>query len=52
MSTSEVTYFAQKFVIYLLTLHQESGLKLEMQIQQNGGYILHVDGTTVGQIPI
>ncbi len=51
ISTYEVAYLAQKFVIYLSSLHLESGLKLEMQIQQNGGYIMHIDGTSKGASP-
>ncbi len=51
ISTSKVAYLTQKFAIYLLTLHQESGLKLEIQIQQNVGYILHIDGTSEGASP-
>ena len=51
ISTSEVAYLAQKFIIYLSILHQESGSKLKIQIQQNGGYILHIDGTSEGASP-
>ncbi len=51
ISASEVAYLAQKFIIYLSILHQESGLKLKMQIQHNGGYILHIDGTSEGASP-
>lgn len=51
ISSSEVAYLAQKFIIYLSILHQEAGLKLKMQIHQNGGYILHVDGTSEGASP-
>lgn len=51
ISTSEVAYLARKFIIYLSILHQESGLKLKMQIQRNGGYILHIDGTSEGASP-
>ncbi len=51
ISTSEVAYLAQKFITYLSILHQESGLKLKMQIQHNGGYILHIDGTSEGASP-
>ncbi|MBU2506044.1 MAG: transposase [Bacteroidetes bacterium] len=51
ISSSEVAYLAQKFIIYLSILHQESGLRLKMQIQQKGGYILHVDGTSEGASP-
>ncbi len=51
ISSSAVTYLAHKFIIYLSPLYQESGLKLEMQIQQNDGYILHIDGTSEGARP-
>jgi hypothetical protein len=51
ISVSEVAYLAQKFIIYLSILHQESGLKLKNQLQQNGGYILHIDGTSEGASP-
>lgn len=51
ISISEVAYLAQKFIIYLSILHQESGLKLKMQIQHNEGYILHIDGTSEGASP-
>ncbi len=46
-----MAYLAKRFVIYLSTLHKESGSKLEMLIQQNGGYILHIDGTSEGASP-
>lgn len=51
ISPSEVAYLAQKFIIYLSIIHQEAGLKLKKQIDQNGGYILHVDGTSEGASP-
>ncbi len=51
VSSSEVAYLAQKFIIYLSILHQEAGLRLKMHIEQNGGYILHIDGTSEGASP-
>lgn len=51
LSPSEVAYLAQKFIIYLSIIHYEAGLKLKMQINHNGGYILHVDGTSEGASP-
>lgn len=51
ISTSEVAYLSQKFIIYLSILHQQAGETLKMQILQNGGYILHIDGTSEGASP-
>jgi hypothetical protein len=51
VSSSEVAYLAQKFIIYLSILHQEAGLRLKVHIEQNGGYILHIDGTSEGASP-
>ena len=51
ISSSEVAYLAQKFIIYLSIIHYEAGLKLKMQIHNNGGYILHIDGTSEGASP-
>ncbi|MQY79199.1 MAG: transposase [Bacteroidetes bacterium] len=46
ISSSEVAYLAQKFIIYLSILHKEARIKLKELIQKKGGYILHVDGTS------
>lgn len=51
VSSSEVAYLAQKFIIYLSILHQQAGKMLKIQILQNGGYILHIDGTSEGASP-
>ncbi|MBD3273639.1 transposase [Candidatus Dependentiae bacterium] len=51
ISSSEVAYLAQKFITYLSIQHQQSSLKFKKQIQQNGGYILHIDGTSQGESP-
>lgn len=51
VSSSEVAYLAQKFIVYLSILHQQAGEMFKMQILQNGGYILHIDGTSEGASP-
>jgi uncharacterized protein YbaR (Trm112 family) len=51
ISTSEVAYLAQKFIIYLSILHGQAGEMLKIRILQNGGYILHIDGTCEGASP-
>lgn len=49
--SSEIAYLARKFIIYLSILHQQAGLMLKMQLHQNGGYLLHIDGTSEGASP-
>ena len=51
ISSSQVAYLAQKFVIYLSILHQQSASLLKSHIIEKGGYILHVDGTCDGASP-
>lgn len=51
ISSSEVAYLAQKFIIYLSILHKENRIKFKELIQKKGGYILHVDGTSEGASP-
>lgn len=51
ISPSEVAYLAQKFIIYLSILHGQAGEILKIRILQNGGYILHIDGTSEGASP-
>jgi hypothetical protein len=40
-----ISQLAQKFVAYVQVVHQESIPLLRSQMQERGGYILHVDGT-------
>lgn len=40
-----ISELTQKFVAYVQVVHQESIQLLRTQMQQRGGYILHVDGT-------
>lgn len=51
ISTSEISYLAAKYVIYLSLAHKEITCKIKEQMQQNGGYILHLDGTCDGDSP-
>jgi transposase-like protein len=51
ISSSEVAYLAQKFIIYLSILHKQARIKLKELIQKKGGYILHIDGTSEGASP-
>jgi len=40
-----ISELSQKFVAYVQVVHQESIQLLRTEMQQRGGYILHVDGT-------
>ncbi len=40
-----VSYLAQKFVAYFLAVHQDSTTLLRKDMDDRGGYILHIDGT-------
>ena len=51
ISSSEVAYLAQKFIIYLSILHKGNQIKFKELIQEKGGYILHIDGTNEGASP-
>ncbi|MAG85854.1 MAG: transposase [Flavobacteriaceae bacterium] len=51
LSESEVYFLTKKFVTYLSTAHCESGPAIRKYIENNGGYILHIDGTCDGGSP-
>jgi len=51
ISSSQVAYLAQRFIVYLSILHQQSASLLKRHIIEKGGYILHVDGTCDGDSP-
>jgi hypothetical protein len=51
ISTSEVTYLARKFVMYLAVAHRKVQRKTKAYLQMHGGYILHLDGTCEGGSP-
>lgn len=48
ISTSEISYLAAKYVVYLSLAHKEITGKIKAEMQDKGGYILHVDGTCDG----
>lgn len=51
ISSSQVACLAQKLIVYLSILHQQSASLLKKHIAEKGGYILHVDGTCDGDSP-
>lgn len=50
-SEREITYLAQKFVVYLAVAHRQSREKIKRLMQSRGGYILHLDATCEGDSP-
>jgi hypothetical protein len=51
ISGSEINYLAKKFIIYLSIAHKESKEKIRNILNQNGGYILHLDSTCESDSP-
>lgn len=51
ISTSEIQWLAAKYVVYLSLAHKEISSKIKEEMQKNGGYILHIDGTCDGDSP-
>lgn len=51
LSTSEIEILVDKFVFYLALVHQESSELIKVQINNQGGYILHVDSTCEADSP-
>ncbi len=51
ISASEISWLAAKYVVYLSLAHKEISGKIKDKMQENGGYILHVDGTCDGDSP-
>jgi len=45
LPAGSISYIAQKFMAYFQIVHEQSIGLLRMDMQQRGGYILHVDGT-------
>ena len=52
LSASEVGYLGKKFVIYLALAHRQSAPRLKKAMREQGGYILHLDGTCEGGGPM
>ena len=51
LSPSEVGYLGKKFVVYLALAHRQSAPELKRALRAQGGYILHLDGTSEGGEP-
>jgi hypothetical protein len=45
ISAREVGYLGKKFVVYLALAHRQSAPRLKEVMRDQGGYILHLDGT-------
>jgi hypothetical protein len=52
LSARGVGYLAKKFVVYLALAHRQSAPCLKKLMRDNGGYILHLDGTCEGGGPM
>ena len=51
ISESEIHYLGQKFIAYLALAHGQKRPDIKKRLQQNGGYVLHLDGTCDGGSP-
>ncbi len=51
ISASQISYLAAKYVVYLSLAHKQITGKIKAEMQKNGGYILHIDGTCDGDSP-
>jgi len=51
ISLREIAFLGKKFITYLAIVHYESSEKIKDHINQQGGYILHLDGTCEGGSP-
>jgi hypothetical protein len=51
ISRREISYLAQKFIIYLSLAHRQSQGAIKKLLDANGGYILHLDATCEGDSP-
>ena len=52
LSLSEIDYLAKKFILYLAIAHRRAIPRIQQVMIQNGGYILHLDGTCDQQSPM
>ena len=51
LSLREIDYLGKRFIIYLALVHRESKKELKQFLNNQGGYILHLDGTCEGGSP-
>ena len=52
LSASEVEHLGRKFVVYLALAHRQGAPGLRKAMRQQGGYVLHLDGTCEGGGPM
>jgi hypothetical protein len=52
LSASQVAYLGQRFVVSLALAHRASAARLKHALCAQGGYILHLDGTSEGGGPV
>lgn len=52
LSASEVDYLGKKFVVYLALAHRQCAPRLRRAMRNQGGYVLHLDGTCEGGGPM
>jgi mRNA-degrading endonuclease YafQ of YafQ-DinJ toxin-antitoxin module len=51
ISKREVSFLANKFIMYLSMAHKQSQHRIRQMLSLNGGYILHLDATCEGESP-
>ncbi len=51
ISKREVSFLANKFIVYLSVAHKQSRHRIGRLLDSNGGYILHLDATCEGGSP-
>jgi hypothetical protein len=51
ISSREIGYLGQRFIVYLALVQEHSQAKLKQFMDARGGYILHLDGTCEGDSP-
>lgn len=51
ISKREISYLAKKFIVYLSLAHRENAKKIKNLMNENGGYILHLDASCEGESP-
>lgn len=51
LSQREIGFLGRKFIAYLAIAHEQSRHRLKARMAENGGYILHLDGTCESDSP-
>lgn len=48
---SQIGYLAKKFIVYLAIAHSQARTQVVEKMQREGGYVLHLDGTSEADSP-